>query len=327
MSIAKLAIIGVGKIGIRHLQALALINRDIILQVIDPSEDALKFAQNEIKQVDGSGRIKKIEFIKDISGLFPELDLIIIATNSDKRYSIIQEILRTKKVKYLILEKILFQRIEHFSEINELLKQKNIKAWVNCPLRTLTFYKELKSLLHGSNIIDYHVSYSDLGIATNAIHHIDLFAYLIGETEFEFNPRLLDKRIISSKRTGFVEFTGALLGETPKGNRITITSYPIGSTPPLVQISSNKVRCLIREYEKKAFISNENNNWVWEEVDYIHPYQSELTHLFVQQILDTGYSDLIEYDNSCKLHIPLLKAFMQHIQNNSKEDVLLCPIT
>lgn len=327
MAITKLALIGAGQIGIRHLQALAFIDRDVYIQVVDPSDQALKRAKKEFSQLSGFGKVKKIEFFRDISNLFAELDLVIIATDVKIRYEVIKKLLEWKQVHYLILEKILFQRKEDFPTIDQLLNKKQVKTWVNCPLRTLSFYKELKQMLKGSKMIDYQVSYSNLGIGTNAIHHIDLFAYLTDQTEFRMDASFLDQKIIPSKRPGFVEFTGTLIGTTEERNRITITSFPDGNIPPLVQINSDKVRCLIRENEQKAFISGETNGWRWEEIAYTHPYQSELTHLAVQQILDTGNSDLTPYPISWKLHLPLLDAFMEHLQKNSKEEVVICPIT
>lgn len=327
MAVARLAIIGVGQIGLRHLQALALIDRDTYIQVVDPSEQALDRAKKEFTKLSGSTKVKKIDFLQNIDSLSTESDLIIVATNSAIRQIIIKDILEQKKVRYLILEKFLFQKKEHFVEIAELIEKKKVSVWVNCPLRMLTFYKELKQMLKGSKTIDYQVSYSNLGIGTNAIHHIDLFAYLTDQTEFRMDSSYLDQKIIPSKRPGFIEFVGTLTGVADGGHRITIISYPDGNVPPLVQINSDKVRCMIRENERKAFISGEKNGWNWEEIPYIHPYQSELTHLAVQQILDTGSSDLTPYLTSWKLHLPLLDAFMEHLQKNSEEEVVICPIT
>ncbi len=47
----------------------------------------------------------------------------------------------------MILEKFLFQAEKEYYEVQDLLKKKNIPAWVNCMLRATDFYRNLKSAL------------------------------------------------------------------------------------------------------------------------------------------------------------------------------------
>ena len=47
----KIAIVGAGNIGSRHLQALAKVNYNLAITVIDPSNEALKLANERYNEV------------------------------------------------------------------------------------------------------------------------------------------------------------------------------------------------------------------------------------------------------------------------------------
>lgn len=323
----KLAVIGAGQLGSRHLQALSLIDREASIQVVDPISTSLEIAKTRFSEVCGSGNVRGVTYLNRISDLWDELDLVVVATNADVRMAVVEELLSLKKVRYIILEKVLFQKLDDYDVVGDLLTQKNVKAWVNCPKRVWPFYRELKEKFNGVERIDYTVSGSDLGIGCNAIHYIDNLAYLTGQIKFTLFNDQLDPETIPSKRQGFIEFTGTLYGYTEKRSRITITSYHGGDVPPLVQISSDSVRCLIMENQDKALISDKKDSWSWQEIKFTSPYQSQLTHMVVQKILNTGKCDLPNFEESSSLHTPLLEALTTHLKKKVSEEIEICPIT
>ena len=323
----NIAIIGAGQIGSRHLQALSQLNRLTNIQIVDPNYKSLERARERFLEIQKNENVQKVEYLKNIVDLSNNLELVIIATTSDVRRKVIEKLLLQKKVHYLILEKVLFQRIEDFAIVNNLLEQNNVKAWVNCPFRTIYFYKQLRAKFKNAKRVDYRVSSSNLGIGCNSIHYLDLFTFLTGQIIFTLFSDQLDSKIIMSKRPGFLEFTGTLYGISSRGSNIAVTSYLKGNAPLIISISSELVNCLIREDEGKAWISEKANNWMWEEVSFTIPYQSQITNLVVQEILDTGKCDLTNYEESWNIHIPLLKSLIFHLQKQKMEDINSCPIT
>ncbi|MDA8226237.1 MAG: Gfo/Idh/MocA family oxidoreductase [Desulfitobacterium hafniense] len=323
----KLAIIGAGQLGGRHLQALALIDRKARIQVVDTSPASLELAKARFCEVHGSGNVQDVELHKSINDLWDDLDLVIVATNANVRSMVVEELLHTKKTKYIILEKVLFQKLKDYTAIAELLKSKKVKSWVNCPKRIWPFYQQLKEKFKGVEKVEYNVSGSDLGIGCNAIHYIDNLAFLIGQDQFTFFNDQLDPDTISSKRAGFIEFTGTLQGITDKRSRISISSYNGGDAPLIIQIKSEKVRCLIMEDQGRALVSEKENNWIWQEVNFTVPYQSQLTHIVVQEILDTEKCDLPDFNEAAKLHVPMLETLIKHLQKECSGEKEICPIT
>ncbi|MHA2202636.1 MAG: Gfo/Idh/MocA family oxidoreductase [Candidatus Hodarchaeales archaeon] len=324
----SLGIIGVGQIGSRHLQALALIDRSISIQVVDPFPESLVRAKERFDEIKGSGNVKKVEFLNNISDMSSELDLVIVATTAGVRRQVVETLLTRKQVNYLLLEKVLFQRLNDFSAINSLLDHHNVKTWVNFTRRAWPIYQELQEKMKSVNSVSLNVIGSKWGLGCNGLHYIDLFAYLTGNTEIKLLSDLLDPEVIPTKRQGHLEFTGTLRGSSERNNHLTLTSYSTGEAKFFVQITSPTERFLIYEENEIAWISEEKNEWKCNKRSFSIPYQSQLTHLVAQQILDTGQCSLTSYEDAWKFHVPFIETLLTHLlQKSSFKEADRCPIT
>ncbi|KUO70131.1 MAG: hypothetical protein APF81_00340 [Desulfosporosinus sp. BRH_c37] len=327
MGLPKIALIGAGQIGSRHLQALALINREIALEVVDPSQHSLDITKERFAEVSRTSYVKSIRFLTELDNLSNMLDVVVVATNADVRRAVLEKLLDNKKVKYLLLEKVLFQRIEDYHAIGELMELKGVRAWVNCGRRMWPIYKTLKNKLNNNPKINYSISGSKIGLGCNSIHFLDTLAYLSRESEFKLKFDQLDSELVTCKRPGFVEFTGTLYGVSKKGSTLSITSYSEGNAPVVVTINSSELCCIVKEGIGRTWISERSNNWQWEELIFDIPMQSRSTHLVIQQILDEGECGLPGYKESAQLHLPILSTLLEHYKYVKEEETTICPIT
>jgi hypothetical protein len=323
----QIAIVGAGQIGSRHLQAMSLFDRPVCLQIVDPDAASLTTAEERFNQCAKSPHVLSVDFLRDIADLPGALDLVIVATSANVRRAVVETLLAHKVVRYMILEKVLFQKIEDLDAVGRLLQDKNVVAWVNCPFRMVPFYQSLKARFKEDRKLDYAVTGSLMGIGCNSIHYLDMCAFFSGDWDFALTPALLDEAVIASKRPGFVEFTGTLAGLSAQGSRFAITSYADGEAPVVITITSSSMRCVIRENEGKCWSSDADSNWVWREEVFLIPYQSQMSHLAVGRILESGICDLTTYAESVGLHKSLLDAFATHLQQHASLDNSVCPIT
>ncbi|MFA6075361.1 MAG: Gfo/Idh/MocA family oxidoreductase [Negativicutes bacterium] len=325
----KIAIVGAGQIGSRHLQALAKLEGEVFIQVVDSSSEALQLARARFTDVSRSDKSNiTVEYLNIIDEMDDSFDVIIVATNSNVRRIVAEELLNKKQCKHLILEKVVFQSCEDFADISELLIENNVRAWVNCPRRMWTIYHYLHNKLKHAENVSYCVSGAGQGIiGSNGIHYIDSFSHLTGETDIAFCSKLLDEKLTPSKRQGFVEFTGVLEGVTESGKQIKLSCYATGNAPIMVNIDSEVLRCIIIEEAGTAWISEECNNWKWEEMKFLAAYQSQLTNIVVEQLIETGGCDLTSFEVSRKLHEMLLNSLMEYLFRNHKGRFTICPIT
>lgn len=320
----NICIIGAGNIGSRHLQGLKKTGFPLSITVIDPSLESLKTAQQRYTEIN-SPINHSIVFSEDMKNLPNKIDLAIIATSSNIRRQVTEQLLKNSNVKYLILEKILFQNREDYLAIGNLLKRKNCKTWINFNMRIVPFYFNLQKEFAG-NPIQFIVTGSKFGLVTNSIHFVDYIAFLTGCYEFTIETNGLDTKPIDSKRKGFLELNGTLNVHYKDGSFGSFTCYPDGDAPYLFEVYSKKFRFISRENEKKAWISSSKNNWTWEEINSKILYQSEMTNLVVEKILKSGTCNLATYQEASKVHLHLLEGLIKFL-NQSKKKYSFYPFT
>ena len=102
----NIAIIGAGQLGSRHLQGVKQSNNKLDIWVLDPNKDSLEIAEERYNQIP-TNIPQNIHLVQSMIEIPVELDIVIVATSSKPRFSIVKELLTKHHVRYLILEKFL----------------------------------------------------------------------------------------------------------------------------------------------------------------------------------------------------------------------------
>lgn len=320
----NVCIIGVGNIGSRHLQGLKKVNIPLSIEVVDLSKDSLEIAKQRYDQVQ-SKIDHKISFLQDISKISKKIDLAIVATSSNIRKKVTEDLLSISSVKYLILEKILFQKKEDYFTIEKLLKKKGCKTWVNFSMRTIPFYYDLGGKIESP--IQMIVSGSNFGLITNAIHFIDYISFLTKVNNFKVFTDTLDNKVIQSKRPGFSELNGTLFVNFQDGSSGSFTSYSNKDAPFTIEIISSSFRCISKESERKAYISTSANSWKWEEISTNIPFQSDMTNVLVEEIFKKEDCSLTPYHEASKLHLIFLESLIKFLNKSKGKKFTFIPFT
>tara|TARA_B100000579_G_scaffold424525_1_gene429048 strand:- start:3306 stop:4280 length:975 start_codon:yes stop_codon:yes gene_type:complete len=322
----NLIIIGAGQIGSRHLQGLAKLDGNFNISVIDPSKESLRVAKDRFFQVARADNLCEVSFQTDIPDL-NGLDLAIIATSSKIRKKVITDLLLKSVPDYFILEKVAFQNLKDFEEINSIFFKKNIKAWVNCPNRVFDSYRKLKSKIGREGPISLRVTGGNWGLASNAIHYIDLFSFLTETINMQITQSKIDSKIYSSKRKGFYELGGELKIESSNKDVLILEDFKSSDDPVVLTIDTPSFEMEINESLQELRIrekleANKEYNTSFELTN-----QSTLTTEIVSRILSEGKSDLIDLENSYRLHAVFIPFFISKINEISKDSIKYCPIT
>jgi predicted dehydrogenase len=323
----RVLIVGAGNIGSRHLQSLARSRVPLEITVFDPSAQALEMSRQRFDEVVKQESAQKPKYYANLNDVGKEFDVGIVATSSDIRRKVVQELLNKVEVKNLILEKVAFQRTGDFKSVIKLLKSKHVKAWVNLPRRVIPFYGAMKKTIKPHEQVFYTVQGGDWGLACNAIHFVDHLCFLIGETDYQVSCHSLDRGVKESKRKGFVEFTGALHCNFRNGSELNLISQDGSKQPPMITIMSKSMLYVIEEEKGLARVSHEENGWKLEETPFRLYYQSELTNKLVEEIINTGNCGLTPIEESYLIHKPLLESFIKHLEDLTGKKYSSCPIT
>lgn len=318
-------IIGAGQIGSRHLQALKAVGSLLSIKVIDPNPTSLKVAK-ERYEIMPKGRFQhKIEYLTEIPKNKKRVDLAIIATYSDVRAKVIKKLLTSSKVKNLILEKILFNKISDYNSIGAILRRSKTRAWVNFTARAMPFYNILKNEFKTSPIT-YNVVAGDQGLVTNAIHYLDHIAYFTGSEKFTLDTSALIPRIFKSKRGGFFELCGTLRSHFSDGSVGNFTFYPEGNHPPVISISNNRIHYIIKEAEKRAWRA-EAPDWHWKDIPAPILLQSQVTNHLVEDLIYMNTCHLTTYEKACVIHLQILPPLLKFFNEHSRRKYINFPFT
>ena len=331
---SKVLIIGAGQIGSRHLQSLSKLNHKLNVSVIDNNPKSIDAAKAILDEMPVNKHLFSVNYYGSLDNINGQYDIAIIATNADIRKKVIKEVLKRSEIKYCILEKIVCQSIKDFKEILNLFKKHDIKSWVNCNRRLYPLYKSIKEKISTEYPIDIFIDGGNWDLACNSIHFIDLFSYFSGQLNISINSSKLDKQILDSKRSGFIEFTGRLICTTNRGDSLIMNSSRFGDKPMVIYLASKDQRYYINEYidgnmysKGKVISSFSINDWSWEENNLRMPFVSDLTCEAVNQILDTGNCDLPDINDSFKQHKPLIESLNNHLKMVTNNTYDICPIT
>ncbi len=309
-------LIGAGNLGSRHLQALKTVKFPLKIIVIDPNQKSLEIAKERYNSMPSENEEHEIEFLKNFPNINDEIEIAIVATNSNIRKVVVEKLLNKFIVKYLILEKLLFQNKNDFSEIQDLLKTKGVKAWVNCPMRMVPFYSKKIKKWFGNQIFEYSISGSEYGLMTNAIHYVDFMVFLAESTDFVVDTKYLDPIPINSKRKGYLELNGILNVHFKNGSHGMLSCFNGGQLPFAGTFTSYSMRCYNRGTEQKALVWNRDGKMEWNEEEAKFPYQSELTKIVVEQLIEAKTCSLTKFEESVVIHLKLLEPIREFLEKN-----------
>jgi predicted dehydrogenase len=323
----NLLLVGAGQIGSRHLQSCLKFHEKLEIYVVDSSEESLAISKSRASEIDSliNHEVYYVTELDSINEL--KFDFLIIATGAGPRLSILNNVLERFTIKSAILEKILFQTLDAYISASRIISEKKVNAFVNCPLRVYPFFKEIKEkyITKGSSVVLNYRGGEWVGLGCNSIHYLDLLNFLTDENVIEIDVGFLDKEIKNSKREGNVEFTGIVEGTYSSGSKITIESIAGSDMNSTIEILSNGFGILIDELTGGFRIYK--GEILIEEASYDVLYQSDLTHLMLEQIEKTESCELIDFHDSVKLHQEFISKLLEHYNKISGNGAKTLPIT
>jgi hypothetical protein len=326
MNQKTIVLIGAGELGSRHLQGLAKCDFAVKIEVLDPNEKSLAISKIRMAETRPNLNIQEVEYFQEMGGLASEIDLAIVSTSSNVRLSVLKELLQTKKVQNVLLEKVLFQSVGELDEAASLFEKTGAKVYVNCPKRGFESSKTIFENIRSSKNISYRVDGENWGLCCNAIHFIDTMAFYTGETFYRLDTSGLDKEILESKRSGFVEFSGKLVADFGHGRLLTLVSKkgPGISFETTIE-TDQKVIYLDEKQGRLKIVSKMDQKQ--EVIGCRTPFQSELTGDCVKKIIFKDFVGLPDYQTSARLHRPLIEGLLEFYNESLKKTESRLPIT
>ena len=245
----KIIIIGLGNMGVAHLNSFINSKIEAQLYLIE-------------KRISRHKNIKKILLKKKFNNFqllnkSPKnklFDFAIVATKSKDRLKAVEKLISSNKIRFLFLEKFLFNELVHYKKFNSIGRKKITKTfvnvWSNLFLNSLGIKKNKKKIL-------IKVFLPENKLLTNLIHFYEIFRILVGE---KFNIDLSYFNL-KQKDKYYYDGTGKIILENKMGSQMVIKSkkmennfifnYKSCGFEKKVKISKGQIISLYNENKKK----------------------------------------------------------------------------
>jgi len=317
----NVVVVGAGQLGSRHMQSIKSTKHKCMIWALDSSAESLEKCKEIYDGTEVESNVESVSYVKKVEDLPQSIDFLLIATGSKPRYFVFKEITDRCIVKNVLFEKVLFQKPEEYKLAKDIIDKKGINAWVNCPRRMYEIYNTIKPYFH-NNISNMIVSGGNWGMGCNSIHYIDAFAYMIGCDEYSADFSLIDTTLTDSKRQGYKEIHGVIKLSFSNGCQLLLQSTNNG-VKNVIAISSDATYCIINEQQRQCWLQHDNAD---EMIPFTIPYQSQLTSIVLDQIIEQGVCQLTTYEESMILHLPFITGLIDIINKNGI-NTDSCPIT
>jgi hypothetical protein len=298
------------------------------IYIIDPSSQSIVLSKERFQLAVGGK--KNIELITvKINEINEKIDIAIISTNSLVRAEMTRKLIKNTKVKNIIFEKFLFQKINDFDEINKLLTQRKIKAWVNQWMCSTIPFRKIINFISPINSATIEVTGKGFGLGCNAVHFIDILDFL-SERKLDIfhKSSKLHKNIILSQRSGFLDVNGKMLFEDSNNNQLLINSLnqkKDGIIKFFFKSKSKSVQSTFQLGMMKAVFMISGK--IVKKREYFVPPQSQMTNKIILDIINKNDCHLPIFNRSIIHHKLLINQLDKHIRKNSNWSGEGCPIT
>lgn len=314
----KTLLIGCGNIGFRHLQALAASDMapQIELSIIEPNADHHDRISTELKSADFAAA----QLLTQLPAERAHFDLVVIATNADVRRRVFEDLADQHSFAGIIFEKVLFQRIADLDAVEQRLQ--GVAAYVNCGRRGFPGYSALRARFAGQGPVDYSVDGTQYALASNAIHFLDIAAFINDSPLVELDASGLEAQTGQSRRAGYVEVYGTLNGRLANGSSVSLTCHPAESFAINVSLKSADMSGQVDEAAGQAILTTGLGS---ETLDFETRHVSQMPYLY-ESVLKAEPCLLPEFAESAAQHRLLLSSLNKHL-NLPDNPNTLCPIS
>lgn len=312
---------GCGNIGFRHLQALCAMTTPADITVVEPNTDLHPRIRSQFDAANAAAESPHTFELLTAAPIEPNrVDLSVVATTASARRAAVDEVLAHHEVSAAILEKVLFQTIADLDAVGDEFARRGIPAFVNCSRRTFPGYQQLRDALRAANAgpLDVTVTGNGFGLASNAVHFLDLAEYLSGAAITGVDADGLEPGSRPAKRPGNVEIFGTLRADLDDGSRLSITCADAEPIAVAVEIRAGDTTYRIDELARTV----DDDTGGTGPRPFVAQNVSETSGIY-DDVLSTGTCVLTPYADSARQHRHYLTALQSHLGLPAGADVVV----
>lgn len=212
----KAAIIGVGRMGRRHIQVVRQSGLDLV-GVFDVNQASLKLAQDE-RALPGH------LLFSDLDRLYSEAapELVIVATTADSHCALTC-MAAERGARYILVEKPMAVSLAECDRMIDVCHRHGTKLAVNHQMRFMEQYTEPKRLFATKaydGLKSMTVVAGNFGFSMNGSHYFEAFRFLTDEDTAEVTAWFSPEIVPNPRGTQFQDRAGSIRAVTTGGKRL-----------------------------------------------------------------------------------------------------------
>ena len=173
----KVAIIGVGRMGERHISVVKKLGMEIV-GLFDQNDEL-------VLNVASKNKLNLTNQCKDISQLYNKQlpDAVVVSTTAPSHYSYVCEAAKAG-VRYILCEKPMAVSINEAQTMSSICKNNDSLLAINHQMRFMDNYCKIRSLANSiefGGVVSIILSGSNCGLAMNGSHYFELLRFISGE--------------------------------------------------------------------------------------------------------------------------------------------------
>ena len=194
----KTLMIGLGRMGERHLQNALRCEELTISALFDVSLERLENLKEAYKLHEGTALITDKQQLLSLG----DIELVIIATNADTHLDYVELVCQVNSVEKILCEKPMAPSLDDCQKMIALCEQNHIDLSINHQMRFMEQYTKIKELAASKELgglISATVTSGNFGFAMNGTHYFEAFKFL-GDSAIEQVTALLDDDEVPNPR-------------------------------------------------------------------------------------------------------------------------------
>lgn len=211
----KTAIVGVGRMGRRHIQVVQDLGLTLV-GICDQNKESLESAFKENGVISSKHFVNYEKMIKEIS---PECVIVSTTAPMHCEYTCIAA---ENGVKYVLCEKPMAVSLEECDRMISCCKRAGTYLAINHQMRFMEQYTEPKKIVKSEafgGLTSITVVAGNFGMGMNGTHYFEMFRYMTDENLKEVNAWFSDSIVPNPRGPQFEDRAGSIRIKTVSGKR------------------------------------------------------------------------------------------------------------
>ena len=214
----KICIIGTGRMGRRHIDAVRGLGLEVV-GIFDPNREAMDIAVKD-------NGIKLEECYTDVNEMLKKLvpeGVVVSSTAPSHSEHVLAA--AASGAKYILCEKPMGTSLEECDRMIKACSETDTVLGINHQMRFMEQYTSVKTLSSSEELGGLRsvtISASNFGLAMNASHYFEMFRFMTGENISEISFYSEKEKLSNPRGLQYSDLAGQLLARTKKGHRLYI---------------------------------------------------------------------------------------------------------